>query len=201
MLTVKFIDPLQSPGKIRHSAFFAYDGGATAIDTNFFSCGGNKSKEKEGDFSNVVGKRILCKAQGLSGAEKNLCEKQILAKCGRKPFCPPIFGSAKCFKRRLDWGDCAKAQAVESAGTISDTGGAGSIGGDDNSVGGGAGTGEKTAGTPSWVLPVAIGAAILLVVGVSAALISSARKSNISQVKTVPLASNAPKIQAIPVAK
>jgi len=57
-----------------------------------------------GDFNSVQGKGKLCKAGGLTGADKKACAKNIKAKCGKKP----MFGKAK----KEAWSQCASALVV-----------------------------------------------------------------------------------------
>lgn len=121
-----------APNKV---ADYAADGGGRLeydiVKGGFFPFNSNQSKvaninlrqatpvlpskfSDDTDFNNVAGKGKLCKAAGLTGADKSACKSSIIKKCGHQPFCPPIFGSSKCFKKRLDWEDCAKAVPVSA---------------------------------------------------------------------------------------
>lgn len=55
----------------------------------------------------IVGKRIRCKAAGLTGAEKRICNKRVLAKCGRKP----VGLGKKAKKKKEEWAKCADSIA------------------------------------------------------------------------------------------
>jgi|CXWL01.1.fsa_nt_gi hypothetical protein len=112
-------------------------------------------------FSNAVGKRILCKAQGLTGAEKRMCGTQILSKCGRKKICPPLIAGKKCREYNDKWLKCA--QGVQYVGLPDNT----SVIPPDTSTGTDTGTGagadeKKTIDVGANWMPYAIGGGILL---------------------------------------
>lgn len=146
---------------------FAYDGGASAIKTGFFAFKGDRNDGKV--YSNVVGARVLCKAQGLTGAEKKICRTQILAKCGRKPVCSGLF-SKKCRNRKSDWLKCA--QGVEYTPVLED---AYDDLVDESGLGDGSGAGEGYPAKESGMdmnTKILIGAGLgLLIIGSAAALI------------------------------
>ena len=84
-----------------------------------------------GEYFPIAGKKLLCSAQGLSGEEKTLCEKKIVAKCGRRPVCNENIGLAiltgglstagvapkQCKAKKNAWSKCSQAVASASAPT------------------------------------------------------------------------------------
>jgi hypothetical protein len=94
-------------------------------------------------YSNAVGKRVLCKAQWLSGVDRKICGAQILSKCGRKPVCVGIV-SKKCRQKKADWLKCA--QGVSYTPNPNDTTGTGDGSSKDESTGAGAGVGAGDSG-------------------------------------------------------
>lgn len=83
----------------------------------------NSSKSNTGDFSNIAGKKKLCKSAGLSGAEKKACMKNIRDTCGKKPSgFLGIKGRRKKEKQAV-WSKCANDAVVtpeESAQATAD---------------------------------------------------------------------------------
>lgn len=146
------------------------------------------------DFSNAIGKKILCKAQGLTGADRKMCESKILAKCGRKPVCSSslalgiLTGGAstagispkKCKEKKDAWAKCSQGVTYISPDTGED------FGADTGAEDFGVDTEEKL-GLPNWVIPAAIGVSALLLVGIGFAVVS-ARKRKLSSMQAIPAA-------------
>lgn len=185
-------EPMVITDRFRQIHDFAFDGGRKpSVYTNdFFGSDGGDDQY----WANAVGKRVLCKAQWLTGLERNVCGAQILAKCGRKPICSGIV-SRKCKTRKGDWLKCA--QGVSYVPNPNDpTTGAGSkdesladsgagVGAGDSGVGTGADVGgDKIFGIDKrYVL---YGGLALLLIGGGVA-VATHRKNKKAMMQTVPV--------------
>jgi len=80
-------------------------------DPDEISVSKNRFFATGGEFSEVAGKGKLCKAAGLTGAEKKACTQNIKSKCGKKPFCVGLV-SRNCKAKKAKWETCASSQVV-----------------------------------------------------------------------------------------
>jgi hypothetical protein len=194
MNTDSYLIDLQRPivvnDRFRQINEFAYDGSSQSVTNDFFANNG---------YSNAVGKRVLCKAQWLTGLERRICGAQILSKCGRKPVCSGIV-SKKCKQKKEDWLKCA--QGVSFVPNPNDTTGGGGTGSEtapDSGAGAGAGTGTGAgdgSGAPEKDSAETImginknlliyGGLGLLLIGGTVAVIAS-RKNKKSMVQSAPV--------------
>lgn len=145
------------------SQFFALDGRKPSATSEFFAFRDDKN------YSNVVGKRVLCKAQGLTGQERRLCEAQILAKCGRKPHAIAITKKQKADNAK--WEVCGQGVSYTPVGDLSTGGGTSPKDSSVTDTVTGAGTdansGSSGIGATDWKrVAIYAGAGILLIGGI-----------------------------------
>ncbi len=154
---------------------------------DFAFVGDARSISKTNEFFAVVGKRVLCKAQGLSGAERALCTAQILAKCGRKPHAIAVTKKQKSDNAK--WETCGQGVTYNPVGDLADTtagkdgsvdAGAGTVGSGSGTGGDGTGTSDGTGGlktgTIDWTKIAIYSGLGILLVGGTVALVKHSKK-------------------------
>jgi hypothetical protein len=77
------------------------------LDYGIKSKGKYFSVNNSDDYNEAAGKKKLCKAAGLTGAEKKACKKKIVSDCGHKGLFPSRVKKEK-------WLACANAIAIST---------------------------------------------------------------------------------------